>query len=721
MIKITRRHFLKYTLQGSTAFILGVNLSQNKSVYASQNESANNFSPSIWLKLDQDNICTIIVPETEMGQGVYTGIATLVAEELDLDWKQVNVVRADSSEIYGYQLTGGSTSIRNAWLKFREAGAIARKIFVLAAAKKWNVKPEKCYTQSGAVYLSGGSRNISYAELISDANQIEIPENVELKDPKDFKLIGKDNPRLDDHEKVTGQAVFGIDVQLPNLIIATTVHAPVFGSTINKIQPLNNSDFPGLIKIINLKTLVAVVANDFWTAHKVAKSLKIDWDIPSNLSDDMKISHALQQALKTEGELAQEHGEKLVHKDNKSVSAEYSVPFQAHATMEPMNCTVYIHDGICEIWAPTQSPSNAKSTAKLYFHTKYSKMWKKLKSIFSDSISEDIIVHTTYVGGGFGRRLKQDFVAEAVQIALHFDVPLKLIWSREEDIQHDRYRPIALSKLEASLDENGFPVSFQHHIVSPSLRDSLSPGYINQKRKIDSTAIEGALRLPYEINYHKLSYSHISNKIPLGYWRSVGASINAYLIESFIDELAHHANKDPYKYRATLLQFNPRLLNTLNTVKDISNWKQNSNSYYGIACHSSYGSHVSLVAEITSENGIMTLNHVYCAIDCGMTLNPDIIKAQMESSIIFGLSSLFHEINIKDGRVVQSNFHDYPIIRYDQSPNITCHVIENTQEPGGVGEAGVPPTLPAITNAIFAATGNRIRKLPIKSSLFSTK
>jgi len=718
MNKINRRDFIKLSIGSSSIFILGINPGGAKTAVANPAVIDDSFSPNVWLKIDSTNNCTITIPETELGQGIYTGIASLVADELDLDWSQVKIERADSSSAYGFQATGGSTSIRSGWLKFREAGAIARHIFIEAAARKWNVKTSACLTESGTVYIAGEEKRLKYSELIAEANQIKLPENITLKNPEQFKIIGKNIPRIDFSEKVTGKAVFGIDIQLPDMLIATTVHPPVFGAKIGKINDQKARNISGLVKIFKIDNAVAVIAKDYWSASKAAKALQIEWIESGELINDESIAELLQQTSASDGAITQETGDINASYNGSKVIAEYSVPLQAHATMEPMNCTVHIHNGMCEIWAPTQSPSAAKETAEHYYYNFADRALKKIKSLLDDNSQNDILVHTTYTGGGFGRRLKQDFVAEAVQIATQFSQPVKLIWSREEDMQHDRYRPMALCKLEAGLDEKGYPVTFLHHITSPSIRESLQPGFIKRKKGIDSSAVEGASYLPYEIENHKVVYHYTKLPVPLGYWRSVGYSINIYHTESFIDELAHKAGIDSYKYRAKLLQFNPRLLTTLEAVAKLSNWKQDKSAYYGIACYSAYGSHVSQVAKIIKQDNGIKLAHIYCVVDCGLYVNPDIIKAQLEGAIIFGMSSLFSEINITAGRVQQSNFHDFPVMRYQQAPEISCDIIQSSEDPGGIGELGVPPAIPAIINALFAATGKRVRHLPLDPATF---
>ncbi len=715
MSKINRREFIKLSVTGSAFLAIGYGVPVTVSANSSADKNSN-FSSNIWLKIDQNNMCTLTVSESEIGQGVFTGIATLIAEELDLNWSDVKVERASSSGVYGYQSTGGSTSIRKGWDKFREVGAMARQMLLQAASKKWAVPVENCYTKNSMVYDRKSNKSIKYSALIDIANELQIPTSFILKKPQQYNLIGKKTTRLDSLDKVTGSAEFGLDVQLPDMLYATTVHAPVFGASFEKVDDREALLVDGVVKVLEIDNAVAVIANNTWSALKAAKLLKIDWRFEGKLVNSEKIKQQLVQALKKPATLASEKGQVSFDKTQSIISAVYSAPFQAHATMEPMNCTVHIHDGVCEVWAPTQSPSKARSMAKRYYHSSIDRLLVKARSLLKIEEAEDVIINTTYSGGGFGRRLKQDYVGEAVQIALHFSQPIKLLWSREEDMQHDYYRPIAYSELKASLDKDGYPASIEHHLVSPSLRESMWPGSLQKKKGIDKITLEGATNLAYDIDNHKVLYTHVKTPVPLGFWRSVGASINAYHIECFVDELAHKAAIDPLEYRHEMLHLNPRLQQTLIRVKEISEWKKQADAYYGVACHSSYGSHVSQVVKLNKVNGQLKIEHIYCVIDCGIFVNPDIVKAQLEGSIIFGLSSLSSEINIKEGRVVQSNFHDFPLLSFNQSPPISCEILNSSEEPGGAGEPGVPPAIPAVLNAVFAATGKRIRDLPVSLS-----
>jgi len=712
---MSRREFIKLSGASSAFLVIGLKLPEVMSATDSSIDPV--LKSNIWIKIDKHNFCTVTLPESELGQGIYTGLATLVAEELDIDWQKIKIERATSLSIYGYQSTGGSNSIRKRWFMFREMAAITRQVFIQAAAKIWGVPEINCYTRNATVHDASSDKQLRYADLITQANLQTLPEKVELKSTDSFNLIGKNIQRIDALNKVNGEAVFGADVQIPDMLIATTIHAPVFGSTIGKINTEEALKLSGVVKVIKIQDAVAVIAKNTWSAFQAAKLVDIQWQLKSNGLDSDTIKRDMQLALKEEGITVVETGKDDISSGVEKISVEYSAPFQAHATMEPMCCCAHIHDGVCEVWAPTQSPSKAKSVAKAFYYNLSDQLLNKVKSLLKLQAVEDVIVHTTYSGGGFGRRLQQDFVAEAVQIAINVSRPVKLIWSREEDIQHDFYRTTAMAKLQASLNSDGYPVSISHRIVSPSLRESLRPGSLASRNGIDGSAVGGAVNIPYDVKHHKVTYKEYRTSIPLGHWRSVGSSINAFHIEAFIDELAALKNIDAFKYRQSLLANSPRLLNTLNQVAELSQWKRDAHGYYGIACHSSFGSHVSQVAKLVNDNGKLKIEHIYCVIDCGLSVNPDVVKSQLEGSIIYALSSLKSEITILNGRVKQSNFHDYSLLRFNRAPLISCRIVDSSQDPGGVGEPGVPPAIPAVLNAVFAATGNRIRDLPVKPSV----
>lgn len=696
-----------------------------------------------WVKIAADGTVTIAVPRSEMGQGVYTALPMLLAEELDADWSKIKVEQAPIAKMYsnaalfqnllpfhpdddgflarsgrasiekigfalGLQVTGGSSSVRDAWLPMRTAGATARAMLVEAAAKKWNVPATVCVTKNGEVLHPAGNRKAGYGELISDAAKIAPPENVKLKDPSTFNLIGKPIPRTDIADKVNGKAQFGIDVRVPGMVYAAVKQSPVFGGTLK-------STFAELSKNINknnelyiIPNGVAVVSNSWWRAKKNLEALTIEWNEGANANLD---SAAISKQLATDLEKTSASGFRNVGDADaqlkmatKKIDAIYEVPFLAHAAMEPINCTAQVKDGKCEVWVSTQVPSIAQ--------------WKASKA--AGVSGENTTIHTTLLGGGFGRRLEIDMIEQVVHIAKQLGGrPVQMIWTREEDMQHDMYRPIAMSKFVGALDDKGQISAWTNRVAAPSV------GFDTMQRLMGSMAmdmpdknhIEGAFDQPYEIANMKIEQVRSKTPVPVGSWRSVGHSYNAFFVESFMDEMAHAADKDPYEFRKSLLQNHPRHRAVLDLAASQAGWglPLPKGGARGIALHESFAGICVQVAEVSidKENNLK-VNRVTCAIDCGSVVNPKIVEQQMESAIIFGLTAaLYGEITIKNGRVEQSNFPSYDMLRMAQSPRIDTYIVPSTQPPGGVGEPGTPPIAPAVANALFALTGKRLRKLPL--------
>ena len=701
-----------------------------------------------WFKISPDNSVTVMVPRQEMGQGVYTALAMLVAEELDADWSKVKVEQAPVDKMYanitmltdglpfdendksyaaaiarrvgyslgdtlGVQATGGSTSVRDAWESMRVAGASAREMLVAAAAKQWQVSASECTTRNGVVSHQAAGKQATYGELAGAAAQLPVPTQPKLKDPKDYVLIGKAQRRLDIPEKVTGAAQFGLDVRVPGMVYAAIAQCPVFGGTLKSVDESKIKSMPGVKRVVSLSNAVAVVADSYWRAKTALTALPIVWDEGANAKlSSTEITEQFQRDLESgkagsyrdEGDAIAELGRAA-----KVIEAQYHVPFLAHATMEPINCTARVADGGCEVWVPNQAPSLVQ--------------WIAGKT--AGIATEKVVVHTPYLGGGFGRRSEMDVVVQAVSIAKELNGPaVKLVWSREEDMQHDMYRPAAIAKFRAALDGEGKPTAWWNRIVGPSVTlsfmERIVPWAASDLMQ-DKTNAEGAADIPYEIPNLKVEHVLARTPIPVGFWRSVGHSYNSFFKESFIDELAHAAGKDPYEFRHGLLAQHPRHRTVLETAAQKAGWGTplEKGMGRGIALHKSFHSIVAQVAEVAvSAEGDIQINRVVCVIDCGQTVNPDTIIAQMESGIIFGLSAaLFGEITIKDGRVEQGNFPSYDMLRLAETPQIEVHIIASDYPMGGVGEPGTPPIAPAVTNAIFAATGKRIRQLPIRAAL----
>ena len=635
-----------------------------------------------------------------MGQGVLTALPMLVAEELDADWASIKVKLAPMTPAYGYQVTGGSNSIRQAWQPMRQAGAVARAMLVSAAALTWKVSRNECNAQAGFVIHNASKRRISYGELTDLAAKLPIPDRVALKTPEQFKLLGQPIPRVDNVDKITGAAVYGTDVKLPGLLTAAIKHCPVFGGTLLSVDGVDALSIDGVRQVVGLESAVAVVATHYWAAQQGLNALKIVWsDTPHQSLSSQTIQDALRAAVTRDDKVVVNKGDakSVIETSQHTVQAMYEIPFQAHATMEPMNCTVHIKEDQCDIWVSTQSPSGVQNTAFDQLFSGVGRLFEKLRIHFNDGQQEKIHVHKTAIGGGFGRRFNSDFVVEAISIAQQVNAPVKLMWSREEDIQHDFYRPVSFHQFSAALNDHGMPIAWRHQTAGP-------------------TGIQAG-KIPYEISNVYSSASGISIPVPLGAWRSVKYSYQTFAIESFIDELAHATKQDPVEFRLKLLNKEPRLRTVIETAAMESGWNRTAakGHFRGIAAMHGFGSYIAQVAEVSIEpDDNVRVHRIVCAFDCGLIVNPDIIRAQIEGGIIFGLTAtLKSAISIEDGKVAQSNFDDFPLLRIDETPRIDIHLVQNEESPGGVGEPPVPPVAPAIANAVFAATGKRPRILPI--------
>ncbi len=672
------------------------------------------FAPNAFLRIGTDDRVAIIVNKSEMGQGVYTSLPMLIAEELEADWSRVRVESAPvdpayNHALFGIQMTGGSTSVNSEWERLRKAGAMARMMLVAAAAQTWNVDPQSCRAERGYVIHTVSNRRLSFGALAESAAKIEPPKEVVLKDPKDYKLIGKATHRLDTPSKVNGTAQFGLDVRIPDMLTAVLVRPPVFGAKVVRINDEKAKSVPGVRAVVPVRAGVAVVATGFWLAKLGRDALEVVWDEGPNAAlSTASLREQYANLAKTPGAVARKDGDPVQALQNtaKQITAEYEVPYLAHAMMEPLNCLVDLRSDRCELWTGTQFQTVDRAAAAAVAGLK----------------PEQVQIHTTLLGGGFGRRANpaSDFVVEAIEVAKAIQAPVKVIWTREDDIRGGWYRPMWYDRLAAGLDGDGKPVAWMHTIVGQSILAGTPFESFGVKNGIDGTSVEGAAELPYAIPNVLVDLHSPKVGVPVLWWRSVGHSHTAFVVESFLDELAHAAGKDPYEFRRTLLANQPRYLGVLRLAASKANWGAPlpSGRARGIAVHFSFNSYVAQVAEVSVANdGALRVHRVVCAVDCGRVVNPDTVAAQMESGIIFGLTAaLKGEITLERGRIQQCNFHDYQMLRMNETPEIEVHIVSSTAHPTGVGEPGVPPIAPAVANAIFAATGKRIRRLPIRAS-----
>ncbi len=672
---------------------------------------------------------TVVIGRSEMGQGPTTGLAMLLAEELDCGWERVTFVQAPAAKAYynpalQAQVTGGSTSIRTGWLPMRQAGATARAMLIAAAAGRWGVPAASCSTASGMVRNDATGEELDFGALVADANVLPVPKDIPLKDPKDFRLIGTSVDRLDNVAKVRGTATFGIDVRLPDMVYASVERCPVPGGQVGSVAgEAVVAGMPGVIKVVRLKDRVAVVAEHYWQAVKGRRALEITWDEGAGASlSSAGIAGQLQRLLASdEGKVAREVGDAnaALASGGTRVDALYEAPYLAHATMEPQNCTAWVHDGRVEVWAPTQFQMGPGFLNK-----------GGARGVAADAAgvsTSDVTINTTFLGGGFGRRLEVDYVTEAVLVAREIARPVQVIWSREDDTRHDYYRPITAHALSASLGSDGLPAAWRQRIACQSIIRNWVPGWLPDfamsltgalEHGVDPSAVEGSADLPYAVPNLLVDWRELTLPVPVGFWRSVGHSQNSFVTESFVDELAAAAGQDPLIYRHRLLKDDPRMSAVLKRAAIRSGWGSPlpPGRARGLAIVRSFGSIVAEVAEVSvSPAGVIQVHRVTCAVDCGTPVNPGLITAQMQGGVIFGLTAALHgEITLDKGRVQQSNFYDYEMVRMPTAPVVEVHIVPSTEPPGGVGEPGVPPIAPAVANAVFALTGERLRKLPLR-------
>jgi isoquinoline 1-oxidoreductase beta subunit len=713
--KISRRGVLTGGLAGG--FLLAFHLPAraiNEPVQA-PDVTDGKFAPNAFIRIDETGHTTLVMPQVEMGQGVYTAVAMILAEELDADFSRVTLQHAPPNDklygnpTFGLQVTGNSNSIRAFWKPLRVAGANARAMLVQAAAQQWQVEPASCTTSNGEVTHAESGRKLSYAALASAAGTQTPPKDITLKDPKNFVLIGKPLKRFDTPDKVNGKAVYGIDAMLAGMKFATLAACPVFGGKVGSVDDSAAKKIPGVRQIVVLDDLVAVVGDHMWAAKKGLDALKITWDEGPNARISSKdIWNDLRAASEKDGVVARSEGDiakGLATGDR--MDAAYEMPFLAHATMEPLNCTVHFKPDSCELWTGTQIISRVQSEA----------------AKAAGLPVEKVIANNHLLGGGFGRKLEPDMVIAAVRIAKQVDGPVKVVWTREEDIQHDIYRPVYRDTIAASLSD-GKIVGWKYRVTgSAVIARWLPPAF---QKGIDIDAIDSAVDMPYDIpNIHVEYVRAEPPAVPTGFWRGVGPNNNVFAVESFMDELARKAGKDPVEFRRSMLGKNPRMLAALNLVAEKSNWGQPlpARTGRGVCVQPSFGSFIATVVEAeVDEQGEVHLRRVTSAVDTGIAVNPDTIVAQLQGGLVFSLTAaLYGDITIDKGRVQQSNFHDYRMLRIDQVPYIDVHVIKSGEAPGGIGETGSTAGPPALRNAIFAATGVALRRMPVDRSLIAGK
>jgi isoquinoline 1-oxidoreductase beta subunit len=671
------------------------------------------FVPNAFIRIERNGRIFLTMPYVEMGQGIYTAIAMLIAEELEVDLKQVQLEHAPpNSKLYGnpvfggIQATGGSTSVRASWQPLREAGATARTLLVAAAAKRWKVDPTSCRAQGGEVLHAPTGRRIKYDALAAAAARMPVPGNVALKRPEDFKLIGTPAKRLDTPAKVNGTAVYGIDVRPPGVKIATLAQSPVFGGRLKSVDDTAAKAVKGVRQIVRLDDVVAVVADHMGAAKKGLAALAIEWDDGphAKLSTD-DIAGELEKATLNPGAVAQNIGDidKAMASAITKVEATYQVPFLAHATMEPMNCTVHVRKDGCEIWVGSQVIARAQEAAA------------QVAGLPLDKV----VARNHLIGGGFGRRLEVDGVTRAVQIAKHVDAPVKVVWTREEDIQHDMYRPFFFDRMSAGLDAKGMPIAWNHRYAGSSIMARWAPPLF--RNGLDPDTTDGAIDLTYALPNARVEYQRVEPPgIPTAFWRSVGPSHNVFVVESFMDELAAAAKQDAVAYRLALLDKSPRAKAVLALAAEKAGWGQPLPRRVGrgVSLQFVFETYMAQVAEVeVAKDGVVRVRRVVCALDCGTVVNPDTVRAQVQSAIIFGITAaLYGEITLKNGRVEQANFDTQQMLRINEVPIIDVHIVQSSEPPGGMGECGTSAIVPAVGNAIFAATGKRLRKMPVDTA-----
>ena len=699
-----RREFLKVSALAGGSLVFGLSLpgcGKREAV-----GPAAGGMPNAWLKIGGDNRITVLVDRSEMGQGVYTALPMLLAEELEVPLAAIAIEPAPVGDVYsnpllGGQVTGGSTSVRDAWEKLRLAGAQARVMLVAAAAQQWGVDPSECRVAGGMV-VNGDGETLSYGQVAEAESKLPLPKDVPLKAPADFKLIGQRARRTDTLGKVDGSAQFGIDVQLPGMLHAAIALSPVLGGSPKDVDAGAAEQMPGVRKVVATGSGVVVVADHYWQARQARDALRVSWDAGANAGLDTEdLFEALAGAKAGSGIAVRSDGDAAAALKSaaKVKRATYRLPLLAHATLEPMNCTADVRADGCDVYVGTQSQGMAQAAAA------------KAAGLEPTQVQ----IHTTLLGGGFGRRIDVDFIPAAVEASKAVGRPVKLIWTREDDTTHDVYRPAARDTVAGGFDANGRLVAWQFDIVGPSITARVFPGAITDPKVADPFSIEAAQNYPYDVPNVAVNYLRQEIGINVGYWRSVSHALNCFVAESFMDELAHAAGQDPFAFRRALLDRQPRFKRVLERAASRAGWGQPpAGRHHGIALMEGYGTYLAEVAEVSVAQGAVRVHRVVCVVDCGRMVNPAIVESQIESGIIFGLTAaLWGEITLAGGRVRETNFDRYRLMRMNEAPAIEVELLASDESPGGIGEPSTSVVAPAVCNAIFAATGERLRQLPV--------
>jgi isoquinoline 1-oxidoreductase beta subunit len=710
--EMKRREFLKAGAALGGGLLISLYVPEFVSAARAADPAAKPVALNAFVRIGTDETVTVISNHSEMGQGIYTSLPMLLNEELEADWARVRVESSPVDAVYnhtvfGIMMTGGSTTTNSEYDRFRKMGAMARIMLIAAAAQSWNVDPQSCHAEKGFVVHTASGRRATYGSLAEAASAIAPPKDIPLKDPKDFTLVGKPMHRLDTPSKTNGTAQFGLDVYIPGMLTAVVARAPVFGGKVVSFNANKAKAIPGVVNVVQVPSGVAVIAKGFWPAKLGREKLEIIWnDGPGAAVSTVEMREKYSAISKTPGAVARKVGDPTAALAGaaKTITAEYEVPYLAHCMMEPLNTVVDLHEDRCEIWTGSQFQTGDRAAAAKVAGLK----------------PEQVTLHTTLLGGGFGRRANpaSDFVTEATEVAKAAKVPVKVVWTREDDLHGGWYRPMWYDHFAAGLDASGNPVAWTHTIVGQSILTGTMFESFGVQKGIDSSSVEGAADILYGIPNLQVDLHSPKNEVPVQWWRSVGHSHTGFSVEAFLDEVAHAGGKDPYQLRRTLLADQPRMLAVLDLAAQKANWGSALPAGHarGIATHFSFDSYVAQVAEVSVEkDGTVRVHRVVAAVDCGRTVNPDTVKAQLEGGIIFGLTAaLKTEITLEKGRVQQRNFNDYPMLRMFESPAIEVYIVPSAEHPTGVGEPGVPPVAPAVANAIFAATGKRVRRLPIK-------